>query len=30
MKLKSDVKVKVDEFNLKQDDIRFTLLVPVK
>ncbi|KAF0818666.1 MULTISPECIES: YpmS family protein [unclassified Cytobacillus] len=29
MKLKSDVKVKVDEFNLKQDDIRFTLLVPV-
>ncbi|WP_370223876.1 YpmS family protein [Cytobacillus sp.] len=30
MKLKSDVKVKVDEFNLKQDDIRFTLLVPVQ
>ncbi|WP_102274873.1 YpmS family protein [Cytobacillus massiliigabonensis] len=30
MKLKSDVKVKVDEFNLKNDDIRFTLLVPVK
>lgn len=30
MKLKSDVKVKVDQFNLKNDDIRFTLLVPVK
>lgn len=30
MKLKSDVKVKVDEFNLKDDDIRFTLMVPVK
>lgn len=30
MKLKSDVKVKVDEFNLRNDDIRFTLLVPVK
>ncbi|WP_026583591.1 YpmS family protein [Bacillus sp. J33] len=30
MKLKSDVKVKVDEFNLRQNDIRFTLLVPVK
>lgn len=29
MKLKSDLKVKVDEFNLKNDDIRFTLLVPV-
>lgn len=30
MKLKSDVKVKVDEFNLKNDDIRFTLMVPVQ
>lgn len=30
MKLKSDFKVKVDEFNLKNDDIRFTLLLPVK
>ncbi|MFE8695814.1 YpmS family protein [Cytobacillus sp. FJAT-53684] len=30
MKLKSDVKVKVDEFNLKTDDIRFSLFVPVK
>lgn len=30
MKLKSDVKVKVDEFNLKNDDIRFTLMVPVR
>ncbi|GLB61187.1 YpmS family protein [Bacillus sp. NCCP-133] len=30
MKLKSDVKVKVDEFNLKENDIRFRLLVPVK
>ncbi|MBU8878939.1 YpmS family protein [Bacillus sp. FJAT-29790] len=30
MKLKSDIHVKVDEFNLKNDDIRFTLLVPVK
>ncbi|MED3572085.1 YpmS family protein [Cytobacillus praedii] len=30
MKLKSDLKVKVDEFNLKNDNIRFTLLVPVK
>lgn len=30
LKLKSDVKVKVDEFNLQNDDIRFTLMVPVK
>ena len=30
MKLKSDIHVKVDEFNLNNDDIRFTLLVPVK
>ncbi|MBY0122717.1 YpmS family protein [Bacillus sp. S/N-304-OC-R1] len=30
MKLKSDIHVKVDEFNLVNNDIRFTLLVPVK
>lgn len=30
MKLKSDVKVKVDQFNLQDDEIRFTLLVPIK
>lgn len=30
MKLKSDVKVKVDKFNLQEDDIRFTLMVPIK
>ncbi|KAB2338178.1 YpmS family protein [Cytobacillus depressus] len=30
MKLKSDIHVKVDEFDLENDDIRFTLLVPVK
>ncbi|KAB2333570.1 YpmS family protein [Bacillus mesophilum] len=30
MKLKSDVKVKVNEFDLEQDDIRFSLLVPVQ
>lgn len=30
MKLKSDVKVKVDEFDLKNDDIRFTFLVSVE
>ncbi len=30
MNIKSDIKVKVDEFNLKDDDIRFTLMVPVK
>lgn len=30
MKLKSDIHVKVDEFDLKNDDIRFTLLVPIK
>jgi len=30
MKLKSDIKVKVNDFNLKTDDIRFTLMVPVK
>ncbi|MBS4190910.1 YpmS family protein [Bacillus sp. FJAT-49705] len=30
MKLKSDIHVKVDEFDLRNDDIRFTLLVPVK
>ncbi|WP_307477391.1 YpmS family protein [Cytobacillus purgationiresistens] len=30
MELKSDVKVKVDQFDLKNDEIQFTLLVPVK
>ncbi|TYS49464.1 DUF2140 family protein [Bacillus infantis] len=30
MKLKSDLKVKVDEFDLKKDDIRVTLYVPTK
>lgn len=30
MKLKSDVKVKVDQFDLENDDIDFTLMVPVK
>ncbi|WML47838.1 YpmS family protein [Neobacillus sp. PS3-34] len=30
VKLKSDTKVKVNTFNLKKDDISFTLLVPVK
>ncbi|QED48313.1 YpmS family protein [Cytobacillus dafuensis] len=30
MKLKSDIHVKVDEFDLRNDDIRFTLWVPVK
>ena len=30
MKLKSNFKVKVDEINLKEDDIRFTLMVPVR
>jgi len=29
MKLKSDLKVRVDEFNLKNDDIKFSLQVPV-
>ncbi|RLQ95185.1 YpmS family protein [Falsibacillus albus] len=28
MKLKSDIKVRADEFNLKDDKIKFTLLVP--
>lgn len=28
MKLKSDIKVKVNKFDLKNNDIRFTLLVP--
>ncbi|CAM4051171.1 YpmS family protein [Mesobacillus thioparans] len=28
LKLKSDMKVRVDEFNLKKDNIKFTLLVP--
>lgn len=30
LKLKSGVKVKVNKFHLKEDDIAFTLLVPVK
>jgi uncharacterized protein YpmS len=30
LKLKSDLKIKVDKFNLKKDDIAFTILVPVK
>jgi uncharacterized protein YpmS len=30
LKLKSDLKVKVDKFDLKKDDIAFTLLVPVE
>lgn len=30
MKLKSDIKVKVNKFDLKNDDIRFSLLVPTK
>ncbi len=29
MKLKSDLKVKVNEFDLKKDQIKFTLLVPM-
>jgi uncharacterized protein YpmS len=29
MKLKSNLKVRVDEFNLKNDDIEFSLLVPM-
>ncbi|MCM3114515.1 YpmS family protein [Neobacillus sp. MER 74] len=30
LKLKSDIKLKADKFDLKKDDIRFTILVPVK
>lgn len=30
LKLKSDFKIKVNKFNLKKDDIAFTILVPVK
>lgn len=30
LKLKSDIKIKADKFDLKKDDIRFTILVPVK
>jgi uncharacterized protein YpmS len=30
LKLKSDTKIKIDEFDLKRDKITFTLLVPVK
>jgi uncharacterized protein YpmS len=30
LKLKSDIRIKADKFDLKKDDIRFTILVPVK
>jgi uncharacterized protein YpmS len=30
MELKSDIKVRANSFNLKRDDISFTLWVPVK
>ena len=30
LKLKSDIKIKVNKFDLKKDDIAFTLIVPVK
>ncbi len=30
LKLKSDLKIKVNKFNLNKDDIAFTILVPVK
>ena len=30
LKLKSDIKIKADKFDLKKDEIRFTILVPVK
>src|SRR3954447_9112098 len=30
LKLKSNLKIRVDKFNLKKDDIAFTILVPVK
>ena len=30
LKLKSDLKIRVDQFDLKKDDITFTLLVPVE
>ncbi|MFJ5715178.1 YpmS family protein [Neobacillus sp. NPDC093127] len=30
LKLKSDIKIKANKFDLKKDDISFTLLVPVK
>ena len=30
LRLKSDIKLKADKFDLKKDDIRFTILVPVK
>jgi uncharacterized protein YpmS len=29
LKLKSDMKIKIDQFDLKKDQIRFTILVPV-
>lgn len=30
LKLKSDIKIKANKFDLKKDDIAFTILVPVK
>lgn len=30
LKLKSDIRIKVNKFDLKKDDIAFTLIVPVK
>jgi uncharacterized protein YpmS len=30
LKQKSDIKIKADQFDLKKDDIAFTILVPVK
>ncbi|MDQ0214429.1 uncharacterized protein YpmS [Oikeobacillus pervagus] len=30
MELKSDMKIRADHFNLKEDDIRFTLLIPTE
>jgi uncharacterized protein YpmS len=30
LKLKSDIKIKADKFDLNKDDIRFTIQVPVK
>jgi uncharacterized protein YpmS len=30
LKLKSDMKIKANKFDLKNDDIAFTILVPIK
>ncbi|WML30975.1 hypothetical protein RCG24_03480 [Neobacillus sp. OS1-32] len=30
LKLKSDLKIKAEQFDLKNDNIAFTILVPVK